>query len=199
MIANRRLGWLKLPQYLLHRSSFDGEPCFVFDDWVFNEQYGYVYLSEKDRWVHQYIPPTGLNGKVVLDVGAGCGETAKFFLDHGASSVVAVENDQSALRYLKRNAERNPIEVIDESFAPSMLSIEHDYMKMDIEGWESLLFFPNVFEWYDKDCSIESHSNFSHYNFLSNGFKADRKMNNVSAETVIMQRWREKWLHSPRK
>src|SRR5437867_10380800 len=39
---------------------------------------------ELDLWHKWYLPPDGVEGKIVVDMGAGCGETAQFYLLHGA-------------------------------------------------------------------------------------------------------------------
>ncbi len=96
---------------------------------------------EWQAWKNWYLPPWSLNGKTVLDVGAGCGETALFYYYHGAKRVIAVEPQTSLTRLLKKNMERNrwDMQVVEGLFQPSMLEWNVDFMKMDGEGCEDLL------------------------------------------------------------
>ena len=90
---------------------------------------------ELDLWHRDYLPKD-ITGKWVLDGGAGCGETAFFFLAHGAAGVVCFEPDPRALECLRKNFGSDPRVVI----------IPHpiDFAKLDIEGSE-------------KDMIIETH------------------------------------------
>jgi len=109
-----------------------------------------------DRW---YIPPTGIAGKTVLSIGEGEGDTALFYLQHGAKKVIAVEIWPPAVERLVENAKANswPVEVIAKPFSLDMLSLDYDVMKMDIEGCEELLLRPEV-EGLSGLASIEAHS-----------------------------------------
>jgi ribosomal protein L11 methylase PrmA len=92
----------------------------------------------RDEWYiwHKLYLPSGslavpdpfLNGKEVVDLGAGCGETALLFLNHGASRVHCFENDPEALSLLKRNFGDNPRVTINFSTV--------GFVKVDIEGSE---------------------------------------------------------------
>jgi 16S rRNA A1518/A1519 N6-dimethyltransferase RsmA/KsgA/DIM1 with predicted DNA glycosylase/AP lyase activity len=86
------------------------------------------YLKiELPEWHGIYLPPGGLKG-TVLDLGAGCGETVFFFLNHGASRVIAVEPDPTAIKHLAHNYGRDPrVTIIPEPV---------DFIKIDIEGAE---------------------------------------------------------------
>jgi FkbM family methyltransferase len=92
-------------------------------------------------WNRFYVPDFSLKGKAVLDVGAGCGETAHFYLLRGASRVVAVEPDPTAVTCIRKNiaANRWPVLIIPRKFQLDDLNLEHDFMKMDGEGCEELL------------------------------------------------------------
>ena len=96
---------------------------------------------EWQAWKNWYLPPWSLKGKTVLDVGAGCGETALFYYYHGAKKVIAVEPQVSLTPLLKRNMDRNrwDMQVVEGRFQPSMLEWNFDFMKMDGEGCEDLL------------------------------------------------------------
>ena len=79
---------------------------------------------ELKHW-HKYPVP---RGGTVLDLGAGCGETAFYYLSHGAARVIAVESDPEALSFLKRNFGDDPRVLI----LPEHL----DNVKIDIDGGE---------------------------------------------------------------
>lgn len=84
--------------------------------------------------------------KVVLDIGAFNGDTASFFLDHGAKRVIAVEPDDEAFRLLLENC------MDDERVFPIHAWFDHpdkihnwivtyhpDCTKIDCEGGELYL------------------------------------------------------------
>lgn len=88
---------------------------------------------ELSMWHLYYLPRKPLVGKTVLDLGAGCGETAKFFLNHGASRVVCVEPESKCLEYLQKNFGKDPRVLIVSEFI--------DHIKIDIEGAEEGMIF----------------------------------------------------------
>src|SRR6266540_4032936 len=49
-----------------------------------------ILKDELEQWHRGYLPKDGVAG-TVLDVGAGNGETAQFFLNHGAEHVICIE------------------------------------------------------------------------------------------------------------
>jgi SAM-dependent methyltransferase len=94
--------------------------------------------EELDDWHRIYVPPKPkhdfgreLLGQTVLDAGAGCGETAQFFLLHGAAHVVCIEGSPDAVDHLRRNFGSNPKVTIVPRFV--------DFTKLDIEGSEEWL------------------------------------------------------------
>jgi|GEM_PF-1731011 hypothetical protein len=108
--------------------------------WSFSEYRLGMIHSETHDWMKHYLP-IDLRGKVVLDIGAGEGETAMFFLQHGASKVVCIEAEPEAYSYLEINQRKHPktITAIHSKFEPSHLKIPHDFLKMDIEGYEEAI------------------------------------------------------------
>lgn len=91
------------------------------------------WLADELEWWHDdYLPARG----TVLDVGAGCGETAAFYLLHGAEHVVAVEGDPRALRHLDRN--------FGDDKRVTIVPAHVDKVKVDVEGAE-------------KDMDLETH------------------------------------------
>lgn len=104
-----------------------------------------LMLGEFPIWQEFYTPCSrDLHGITVLDVGAGAGETAYFFLKNGAKKVIAVEKDPVVAGYLRANCETNNwnISVVEESFSLETLAkigTHFDFMKVDVEGDESCL------------------------------------------------------------
>jgi hypothetical protein len=93
-------------------------------------------------WESQYIPSVhGLEGKTVMDVGAGCGETAWLFFKHGAKKVIAIESNPLRVYCLHKNAEKFgwDIEIRGRKFELGDLDTPRDFAKVDIEGYEQLL------------------------------------------------------------
>jgi tRNA G37 N-methylase Trm5 len=117
-------------------------------------------ICEWKQWEKYYLPEFSLEGKTVLDVGAGCGETAYFYFLHGARRVIAVEIDPVQVELLKGNAEVNgwngngrQLDIIPRAFEVEDLERQtFDFVKVDIEGGEADLLkldkinFPLVLE-----------------------------------------------------
>jgi len=104
-------------------------------------QYASLFAHEWGEWQRWYAP-TSLEGKIVLDVGAGCGETAFFYFRKGARKVICVEPDKAALECLEENTVRHSwnVEILPEAFRVEMLKeCKFDFMKMDGEGCEAEL------------------------------------------------------------
>jgi SAM-dependent methyltransferase len=122
-------------------------------------------ICEWNQWEEHYLPQFSLDGKTVLDVGAGCGETAYFYFQHGATSVIAIEMDPVQLELLKKNAQLNgwnnhtrQFKIIPRAFDLQDFKREDfDFAKIDIEGGEADLLkldtidFPVVMEVHGKE------------------------------------------------
>ncbi|HEV2119228.1 MAG TPA: class I SAM-dependent methyltransferase [Candidatus Bathyarchaeia archaeon] len=80
--------------------------------------------QELEGWHDWYLPVEG----TVLDVGAGCGETAFFYLNHGAKRVICIESSPKAVELLKKNFGNDHRVVIVQALV--------DSIKIDIEGSE---------------------------------------------------------------
>lgn len=102
--------------------------------------YGGMASVELSIWERFYLPAP-VEGLTVMDIGAGCGETAAFYLSHGAKKIIAVEPDREAFALLEKNAKSNGmnVEPINDVFRLTQLELEFDLLKMDIEGGEALL------------------------------------------------------------
>lgn len=109
------------------------------EGWIFSADRAFMMQSELSTWLNEYCP-IDLRGKVVLDVGAGEGETAKFFLQKGAKEVIAIESDPQCWGNLFKNADRFPIFPIYRKFEAIDLILSHvDFAKIDIEGYEETI------------------------------------------------------------
>jgi len=117
------------------------------DSLVLNEARMTSVICEWSQWQNYYLPQFNLRGKTVLDIGAGCGETAYFYFQNGAANVIAIEMDPSEVELLKRNAELNGwnsngriIKIIPRAFELDDIRREKfDFVKIDIEGGEAEL------------------------------------------------------------
>lgn len=97
--------------------------------------------AEHQSWLRQYFP-VDVKGLTVLDVGAGEGETALFYLAHGARHVICVEASEDAWLNLKLNEHNHPskLTAVLEPFNLKMLDeYKFDFAKFDIEGYEEPL------------------------------------------------------------
>ena len=117
-------------------------------------------ICEWKNWQKYYLPGFSLEGKTVLDIGAGCGETAYFYFLHGVKQVIAVEMDPVQVALLKENSSLNRWNVSGERLRiiPRAFELEDinretfDFVKMDIEAGEVFLLsldkidFPIVLE-----------------------------------------------------
>ena len=113
-------------------------------------------LGEIPLWEETYAP-ISVKNKIVLDVGAGMGESAAFYFAKGAKKVVAIEPNPQDFTLLTENSMKNSwnIDTIQDVFKLEQLSIPHDFAKIDCEGGEVILLKYN-----NKlgPCVIESHS-----------------------------------------
>lgn len=100
-----------------------------------------AFIKEQTEWSMYYLPWNGLKGKVVMDIGAGCGESAYFFFAHGASEVICVEPDPVKVAMLRRNAERRGwnVEIIPDIFRLEQLNRFFDFLKIDCDGGEDIM------------------------------------------------------------
>jgi hypothetical protein len=132
-------------------------------------EYAFWFIDEWNVWKNCYLPRFSLKGKTVLDIGAGCGETAFFYFLHGAKKVVAIEPYVKAVSILRENAEINKwnVHIIPEKFKLEHLEIPHDFMKVDIEGGEVELLKVEI----NEPCIVEVHNNELKTEFKRRGFK----------------------------
>jgi len=146
-----------------------------------------ITYTELDQFEKYYLPPFSLKNKIVLDVGACCGETAYFYLQHGAKKVICIESDPTRAKIIlinKQNLNLN-IELIDGFFVPNHLSLDYDFIKCDIEGHEiELIPYANKL----KPCIVEAHGQNVREQFEKNGFHVVfRQKNNLFLMTNYSQ------------
>jgi len=159
-----KFGWVSFFKMLKYLH----EDYLEIDGWRFNLFYGSIYLREKKDW-NYYLPPSGLKDKIVLDVGGGCGETAKFFIENGALGVNIIEMNKECEKFLEYNSLYHNIKYRIKKFDLSdMLKDKYDLIKIDIEGYEiELLPYLNEI---NIDIVLESHSQYTTDKFIENGF-----------------------------
>ncbi len=95
-----------------------------FSGLILCENHRNTLTAELEMWHRNYLPA----GRSVLDLGAGCGETVMFYLNHGAENVLAVEGNSECFRNLAKNFGGD-----------GRVSLHHimiDHLKVDIEGGE---------------------------------------------------------------
>jgi len=95
-----------------------------FDRLELDNDHRVTLEGELELWHRAYLPV----GKTVLDLGAGCGETAQFYLNHGAEKVISIESDSNCYNMLRSNF------ADDHRVIPILAHI--DSIKCDIEGGE---------------------------------------------------------------
>ena len=117
-------------------------------------------VCEWNDWNRTYVPPFDLKEKIVLDVGAGCGESAYFYFQHGARKVIGIESNHSKMKYLELNKRLFnhygfKFKFYLEKFDLQHLQLNFDFCKIDIDGGEvELLKLKKI----DFPLSIEVHS-----------------------------------------
>jgi hypothetical protein len=160
-----KMRWATLVEYLRANK---GE-YLEFAGWRFEFGYGLLYLRERRFWGY-YIPFSGVRGKNILDVGGGCGETAKFFFDNGASNVHVIENNPICADYLRYNSNIfSNLTYQVKNFEICDITEKYDLVKLDIEGYEMIL-LPYL-DCLNVDIIIESHDNYITDMFIEKGFK----------------------------
>lgn len=115
-------------------------------NFYFTESRLNMLLTEWADWKENYAP-FDLHNKTVLDIGAGEGETALFYLGLGAKKVICIEPDRFAFWTLARNARvfnetyRNiNVQVYNRRFILGDLDTPGvDLIKIDVDGYEEAI------------------------------------------------------------
>jgi len=121
-----------------------------------------------------YKPPFSLKGKVVLDIGACCGETAWYYQRLGASHVSCIEINPERIMNLRYNrlVAGLDITIISEPFCiDHLVNLDYDFIKCDVEGQEVILL--NYMKQFDnlKPCVLEVHGPELYDKFTAEGFR----------------------------
>jgi hypothetical protein len=185
------VSWWLLPTFMKHIKGKD----FFIDGWIFSIPYAESYLREYNNWIKYYIPPSGVKLKSVLDIGVGCGETAKLYFDCGARLVEGIEPSSSCQPYLKYNESHHNLHCYNRKFNPKTdveLMNTFDLVKMDIEGYEQEL-IPYL-DKLDVDFILECHTVYLRDVFYDNGFEdSDSTYENpLGWDSRILHRWKKK-------
>lgn len=139
--------------------------------WLFSEVRTGIFINEFEDWQKNYLP-ISVKGKIVLDVGAGEGESALFYLMHGAKKVLCVESNEDCLENLLYNSDYHNIIPVLEPFDLTMLrDYKFDFMKMDIEGYEEVLLTTEL----NKSSVIEVHGLQLRDKFINKGFRTTKR------------------------
>jgi hypothetical protein len=190
----RTFNWIMIFQAIKSLEEDDnGNEYLYIDGWRFDISYGLMYLKESRRW-NYYLPLNGVKGKLILDVGGGCGETAKFFLEHGAFRVDIIESNEKCREFLDYNSEYHNIRAWIKKF--DIRDIYYDYydlIKLDIEGYETEL-IPYLDE-FNIDMVLETHSRYVTDKFIEKGFSYARPNTEQNIEIYggvnILCRWKK--------
>jgi len=152
------------------------------------KQYAFWMVNYWQRW-QNYIPSFSLRGKTVLDIGAGCGETALLFFLHGAHKVIAIEPDFEAISCFAENVRNNDwnVEIIASPFSVNLLkNLDYDFMKMatGLSLCEESLLEIEI----DKPCVVEVHDKVLLTKFLERGWRKIYEGNRL----FLVKNWLEK-------
>jgi len=138
-------------------------------------EYFHIIFGEWGEWKKYHLPPFSLNGTTVLDVGAGCGETALFYFIHGVERVICVEANPDLAKIIRENSRANKwsAEIEARPFGIEMLKLHFDFMKMDCEGCEAQLLNADMLP----ACVVEVHDKRVLYALMSKfGLRIARAM-----------------------
>lgn len=103
-----------------------------------------ILKNELAQW-HSHYLPIDIEGKTVLDVGAGNGETPQLFFNHKARHVIAIDSEAELLA---ENFKGDPHAVIvpkDASIVVIPWAV--DLIKSDCEGGEKNMLVEIHFPW----------------------------------------------------
>lgn len=189
MVNGIILNWRNLITYIVaNRGEY-----LDFNGWKFSLDYGILYIIERKYWDY-YIPPSGLKGKKVLDIGGGCGETAKYYLDNGAEHVHVIEANPICEKYLDYNSNLNKnLSYEIKNFQIKDLYKRYDLIKLDVEGYEMLLIDDMSIDLINEDIILESHCNYITDKFIEKGFKLIKdfsKNRDIHGGVVQLCRWK---------
>ncbi|MDE1834966.1 MAG: hypothetical protein KGH64_06555 [Candidatus Micrarchaeota archaeon] len=118
--------------------------CTIEDYKILNlsKDFGWYKLStELKEWHSVYLT----DKETILDIGAGEGETALFYVLHGAKKVICIEGDKKNYARLVKNAK-----IIEKKYNAQIITINAmlGNIKIDIEGGEERMILEQHFAGY---------------------------------------------------
>jgi hypothetical protein len=145
----------------------------------FSGQYAGLIATEwSSLWEKYYLPPRSIaHDGLIVDIGAGEGETAIFYMKHGYTNFRLVEVEPASLPFLSFNVEilrRHGCRVdVKYRSAKNEDMVSASFIKMDCEGCEMGLIAD-----YPKDVPsvIEVHSNDAASKYAMLGFRHVKKV-----------------------
>jgi len=128
-IASLASDHIRLVQYRRKYRRFYPTADFDYLTWA-------LISLEYNLWRRFYLPtkPLGKDA-VILDAGAGEGETILFFATYGYHNFIAVENNLSKCRKIEDSTSHLNVDVRKREFRAEDLN-NVDYAKVDVEGGE---------------------------------------------------------------
>jgi len=114
--------------HLMYRAASFSEPTWYML-WAEHDQYWKRYYLPSDR-----VPREGL----ILDAGAGEGESILFLSRYGFENFVAIESDTGKYDRLVSNTRRLNVRIVNRELTPEDLK-GVDFAKIDVDGGEECL------------------------------------------------------------
>lgn len=169
----------QIHRYLRERKRLDKE-LYPF---TFSAEYAGLIASEWEQlWEQYYLPPRSLpNDSLIVDIGAGEGETAVFYSRHGYRRFVLIEPRVSPhllhnVSLLERLAGCSV--TLRTRLQPGAL-LPAQFVKMDCEGCEEVIDYPP-----DIPGVVEVHSQRAYLKYAQLGFRAVKQ---VAPEVFLMR------------
>jgi len=99
------------------------------------------------EWHPDYLPDDSslpqIKDSTVVEMGAGCGETAFFYLKHEASRIISIESDSEAISHYLKNFP--DVVFIPRTVKMVLVEAHVDIPRIDIEGSERGMVFETHF------------------------------------------------------
>lgn len=91
-------------------------------------------MMDEWRMWHLYYLPDIPTGKNIVDMGAGSGETAQMYFNHGVGRVIMFESDPDSIEMIRKNFP--DLFEVPSSAKAVLIPLRIDHVKVDIEGAE---------------------------------------------------------------
>jgi len=155
-------------------------------EFVLLKEYMPFMIYEFVEWHKDYKFPSSLKGKIILDIGSGCGESIFFFALKGCRDFIAVEPNPQCADLIRKNAERNSlnVKIFNDIFRKNHLNQNFDFIKCDCEGGESILLEEEI----SKPIALEVHGEVLIKKFQEKHFKIISKPRESSNVPICTMR-----------